>query len=875
MKTAYLRWRKLLGVGIGLGLLVAIVALPALGASRQVATHRPVPARGAAERLNLVASGARSAAVPGATFRSGAAVAIRSGSSLASARRLAATASQIGSAADWVTQNPLPTAGDLADVHFVSALVGWAAADDTVIKTVDGGVTWNRQDVGVDNYIKAIDFVDANHGWAVGDGGVVLRTTDGGETWLPAYPPGDVAGLTSVSFVDQSVGYAVSVGEMALKTTDGGVTWKPLLKTNNYSPEAVHFVSRTVGWIVGDYGQIMKTTDGGDSWTSQGDLLPDDGSYTSVYFLNASVGWVTSDHAILRTVNGGVTWQRTEVAPMTSSVSGVRFVDAGHGWATAVRQVIDPVPSVGIPMVGVVLRTDDGGATWAEVDLGREKRPTAVSFTDPDHGYVVGSGYPGCVLESTSDGGKTWTSLVHGSTAGVADVSATGTSTAIASCRDGSILRTIDGGSTWETRTTDTTQTLWALASAGASETWAVGDEGVIRHTADAGDTWETQDSGTTAWLGSASFVDAQHGWAAGADGTLLKTVDGGAHWAAVSSAPAYDLYSVVFVDQHTGWVAPSGGAVLFKTTDGGDTWTAQNPSCLAGELVDSVDFADALHGWAVSGGVVARTSDGGATWTEQFARTDGILLAVHAIDANSAVAVSSQAEIVRTDDGGQIWWRQRSADVYLSDIDFADSATGWAVGQGGLIIKTTDGGGSQPALASLEGTIRSAVNHKPLSGVQVTMETYPTVVTDSAGHYRIPNIVPGVYDWVSLYKPGYGLGNLGWEAFDAGDQQTDEDGLLLAKSGVKFTSMKIARRRFSVGGSVAPARKTTVTLRFEKLVGKKYVHVRDAKVASKANGRFSYSHALTKGTWRVRSSVAAGKGYMTYVSAWSTLKVK
>ena len=69
----------------------------------------------------------------------------------------------------------------LRGVVFINESLGWAVGDlGTIIATTDGGSTWVTQTSGVDKPLTAVSFVDVNHGWAVGLEGTILRTTTGG-----------------------------------------------------------------------------------------------------------------------------------------------------------------------------------------------------------------------------------------------------------------------------------------------------------------------------------------------------------------------------------------------------------------------------------------------------------------------------------------------------------------------------------------------------------------------------------------------------------------------------------------------------------------------------------------------------------------------
>jgi photosystem II stability/assembly factor-like uncharacterized protein len=86
--------------------------------------------------------------------------------------------------AQWFWQNPLPQGNTLRSVKFISSEVGWAVGDvGTILKTTDGGNSWTFQSSGTTNWLWGVSFTDLNNGTAVGDGGIILRTTNGGTTW--------------------------------------------------------------------------------------------------------------------------------------------------------------------------------------------------------------------------------------------------------------------------------------------------------------------------------------------------------------------------------------------------------------------------------------------------------------------------------------------------------------------------------------------------------------------------------------------------------------------------------------------------------------------------------------------------------------------
>lgn len=75
--------------------------------------------------------------------------------------------------------------------------------------------------------------------------------------------------LHSVYFADQNNGWIVGGAGTILKTTDGGDTWIYKLSSTSYDLNSVHFIDIYTGWAVGRSGTILKTTNGGEDWFAQ------------------------------------------------------------------------------------------------------------------------------------------------------------------------------------------------------------------------------------------------------------------------------------------------------------------------------------------------------------------------------------------------------------------------------------------------------------------------------------------------------------------------------------------------------------------------------------------------------------------------------
>lgn len=192
----------------------------------------------------------------------------------------------------------------------------------------------------------------------------------------------------------------------------------------------------------------------------------------------------------------------------------------------------------------------------------------------------------------------------------------------------------------------------------------AIGYYGAILVSEDGGNQWKRVPSGTIELLASLSFPDASHGWAVGNNGTILATSDGGLSWKPQNSGTANYLLGVYFVNAQKGWAVGEFGTIL-HTRDGGTHWQAQQ-SGEADLLLEGVRFLDEKRGFVVGEfGTILATSDGGARWTSIFQKAEEIL------------DIESLGKLRPT----------------LFNLDFQDNKIGVAVGVGGSILRSQDGG--------------------------------------------------------------------------------------------------------------------------------------------------------------------------------------
>ncbi len=316
-------------------------------------------------------------------------------------------------ATGWFKQSSGTTA-EFDAVAFPDASHGWAIGNASgtvfIFATVNGGTNWIQQDSGTDLTLNSVAASDDTHAWAVGStvnswGGddlAIFATTDG-STWAAQILPGTTGELNAVTFLPDGLhGWAVGMGGAIVATTDGGANWGLQTSGSTEDLYAVSFSSASNGWAVGNFGTILATANGGLSWSAQ--RSGSSAYLTGVDFVDANHGWavgynygvfpfvIAEASEILATTNGGATWIPQNWAS-GSWLYDVAFSDASHGWAVGNDQGGDGG--------GPILVTRNGGATWTRQAVAATSL-YGLASSDANHAWAVGKAG---VIMATTDGG--------------------------------------------------------------------------------------------------------------------------------------------------------------------------------------------------------------------------------------------------------------------------------------------------------------------------------------------------------------------------------------------------------------------------------------------------------------------------------------
>ncbi len=234
-----------------------------------------------------------------------------------------------------------------------------------------------------------IDFVDENVGYIIGGRATILKTEDGGKTWARKMATSDTPGrggnprgmranLMGIQMISETTGFIAGSENTILKTTDGGETWvgsseRARVGETRNNLEGIWFVSPTTGWIIGSFGTLLHTADGGETWEKRDPGF--DNNLFGIYFLDENTGWISGQEGlILHTTDGGATWnqQKTE---SYDDLHDITFVDAMVGWA--------------VGGFNSVLHTTDGGKTWTISNIPGSANLKGVHATDQNNCWTI------------------------------------------------------------------------------------------------------------------------------------------------------------------------------------------------------------------------------------------------------------------------------------------------------------------------------------------------------------------------------------------------------------------------------------------------------------------------------------------------------
>jgi len=226
------------------------------------------------------------------------------------------------------------------------------------------------------------------------------------------------------------------------------------------------------------------------------------------------------------------------------------------------------------------------------------------------------------------------------------------------------------------------------------NEGWAIGTKGLILYTKDKGKIWTISKWGDFT-LNDIHMLNNQKGFISCDNGVILTTENGGRSWKVLDSKDVTLTFNSISFKDSTGIITCNKGHILY-TTDSGQNWTLRTISEAKrkNKLVDlnSAYFVDKNNVWmAGNDGVILHSTDSGATWVPGKFKEYNYYAIVFQ-NNNDGFIAGENGIIIHTDNGGSSW-KSDTLPAYKINKLFYTSGSIWAIGNGGIIQKSTDNG--------------------------------------------------------------------------------------------------------------------------------------------------------------------------------------
>lgn len=298
----------------------------------------------------------------------------------------------------WVQQNSGVTVG-LNDVFCITEdIVVVVGNEGTILKTTNGGTTWVQKTSGTTYNLFKVEFPTANVGYAIGSqnsgGSLLLKTIDGGESWN-TIDLSNVVYIKDISCVNENIIYMIA-DSFIKKSIDGGNTFTTQSIISSQSIFKIQFLNLLIGYSIGgqydDQSQenkIYKTIDGGITWS-----IIIDNSAKAFYFIDENIGFIsTSTSGLTRTIDGGNNFQLLSYHMDDKKVFSL---NENVVWSIENRQLLCGCPNFCISKID----TTQTEANYEIINCGIGATTTntdgilfeSIDFANETKGYVVGNG---------------------------------------------------------------------------------------------------------------------------------------------------------------------------------------------------------------------------------------------------------------------------------------------------------------------------------------------------------------------------------------------------------------------------------------------------------------------------------------------------
>lgn len=612
----------------------------------------------------------------------------------------------------WQWVNPKPAYESINSIQIISENLTYAVGDGGLImKSIDRGQNWivMERDSTI-NYSK-IQFLNLNTGYLLGrvergdNYDFIKKTEDGGLNWRIL----DIdvnKWYLDIYFVNENIGYAVGFNNFVIKTTNGGNSWDSTyfdFGQISYWMEKVEFTDSNNGFIQGSYydqyyhySKILKTTNGGLNWNY---IINDTNNYYKyLHFINSTTGFLIKNREILKTTNSGVNWfQLRDMSNFLQFGTGAfKFIDEDNFYFTTDYYYGR----------NFFAKSSNSGLNW---DVNIINTLYDLGCIDVYNDLLFAGGGFGSLLYSTS-GGNEWLNY-NFSYDEMSRSNFRNSNTFYIAGEFGKFYKTTDGGNNWNTKTlyNDTNQHSFPINVLFLNDNtgFYFGDNCRFYRTSDGGENWNRLiDSCTGSRYTSYNnlyFIDQFTGFLIGGKheygnhwSYFSKTTDAGLSWNEINTNNPLSGSNLYFANENLGYLSCYDG--LWKTLNGGSNWF----KFIDGLNFDKCYFKDPVNFYRIMNDSVYKSTNAGFNWFGVYNSDSYEIMQDLSFWGNTCYLLMENQtnegyiKIAKSTDNGYNWQSNIIADrLDMHKIYFTDENTGYLMGAFGRILKTTNAGGS------------------------------------------------------------------------------------------------------------------------------------------------------------------------------------
>lgn len=431
---------------------------------------------------------------------------------------------------------------------FTNASYGFAVGSNGTAYRYSGG-TWYAYSLGSFNFYGVYAY--GNVAYAVGSGGTICKYSGG--SWS-ALTTGTTNTFYDVCFWNENYGFAIGQGGLICRTTNGGANWTALNSGTTATCRSIRMVNDQICFVVCNDGSLLQTSDGGNNWNR-------------VYVGNYDIQSIE--------INGCTLLITTSIGDVISfTINGCN--DAVNSFYTRmfcgtpypIKSVSFRSPSSGYiaGYGGTVLSTSNGGANWFYGNTGMSEYINCIR-TIGGLTYICGANGHLCY---SSNGGSSWNLISTGTTQTFYGISFVNVNRGWA-VGSGGVIRYWNGSS-WSNQNVNSGITFYGIQAIG-NTAYAVGSNGTVCKYVNG--TWTPINPGVSNTFYGVWFTSESVGYIVGSGGIICKTTNGGATWIALNcGCHSAQTFRCIKGGCPSELIVAGDSGIVLTSTNGGFTWT-------------------------------------------------------------------------------------------------------------------------------------------------------------------------------------------------------------------------------------------------------------------------------------------------------------